>query len=403
MAASTIPNSAGPGSSVELSPVTIAVRDKVIEKFADQPLDEMNESVKALLSKEEDEQKRLGILAARVYILRQRILNIAEADPDRVVTGASPKPQDLAGAGSGDIGETETAASEWTRLRILEDCEVNGVRFPKTVIIDVKSADAERLVENGKAELIEEREPAPAAEGLAEAEVEATPEAPAEAPDEEAAPAAVEAQFEDTASADDQPEEAAVEAAPDAEETTSEADDPSAMLAALSDEPAAQDDLADDDAADESATAEQEDSASGESVIEAPSAAEVTAALEALGAGGSEDTDDSDEDVPAEDAADVAAELASLSAALGSSEGAEETSDDAAEVAAALEAASAAMAAGPSNTDISNLPAAGEEQDDEDEGGDKPAGWFEAQQNAEKAGRGEDTAEDGDSQDNDKS
>ena len=65
MAASTIPNSAGPGSSVELSPVTIAVRDKVIEKFADQPLDEMNESVKALLSKEEDEQKRLGILAAR--------------------------------------------------------------------------------------------------------------------------------------------------------------------------------------------------------------------------------------------------------------------------------------------------------------------------------------------------
>ena len=69
MAASTIPNSGGPGSSIELSPVTIAVRDKVIEKFADQPLDEMNESVKQLLSKEEDEQKRLGILSgARLYI-----------------------------------------------------------------------------------------------------------------------------------------------------------------------------------------------------------------------------------------------------------------------------------------------------------------------------------------------
>ena len=66
MTASTIPNSAGPGSSVELSPVTIAVRDKVIEKFTGQPLDEMNNSLKALLSKEEDEQKRLGILAARV-------------------------------------------------------------------------------------------------------------------------------------------------------------------------------------------------------------------------------------------------------------------------------------------------------------------------------------------------
>ena len=400
MAASTIPNSAGPGSSVELSPVTIAVRDKVIEKFADQPLDEMNESVKALLSKEEDEQKRLGILAARVYILRQRILSIAEADPDRVISGTSPKPKDLGSAESVDTGETETAASEWTRLRILEDCEVNGVRFPKTVIIDVKSADAERLVENGKAELIEESEPAPVAP---EAAAEAAPEAEIDAPAEDAEPAAAETQTEDAAPADDQPEEAAAEPADDADLSTTEADDPSAMLEALSDEPSADSDPVSDDAADEPAIDTQEESASGEAVIEAPSAAEVTAALEALGAGGSDDTGDTDGDESAEDAADVAAELAALSAASDSPEGAEETSEDAAEVAAALEAASAAMAAGPSNTDISDLPAAGAEQDEDEDGSDKPAGWFEAQQNAEKAARGEDTAEDGDNEDNDKS
>ena len=404
MAASTIPNSAGPGSSVELSPVTIAVRDKVIEKFADQPLDEMNESVKALLSKEEDEQKRLGILAARVYILRQRILSIAEADPDRVISGTSPKPKDLGSAESVDTGETETAASEWTRLRILEDCEVNGVRFPKTVIIDVKSADAERLVENGKAELIEESEQAPIApEAAAEAAPEAAPEAEIDAPAEDAEPAAAETQTEDAAPADDQPEEAAAEPADDADLSTTEADDPSAMLEALSDEPSADSDPVSDDAADEPAIDTQEESASGEAVIEAPSAAEVTAALEALGAGGSDDTGDTDGDESAEDAADVAAELAALSAASDSPEGAEETSEDAAEVAAALEAASAAMAAGPSNTDISDLPAAGAEQDEDEDGSDKPAGWFEAQQNAEKAARGEDSAEDGDNEDNDKS
>ena len=404
MAASTIPNSAGPGSSVELSPVTIAVRDKVIEKFADQPLDEMNESVKALLSKEEDEQKRLGILAARVYILRQRILSIAEADPDRVISGTSPKPKDLGSAESVDTGETETAASEWTRLRILEDCEVNGVRFPKTVIIDVKSADAERLVENGKAELIEESEPAPIApEAAAEAAPEAAPEAEIDAPAEDAKPAAAETQTEDAAPADDQPEEAAAEPADDADLSTTEADDPSAMLEALSDEPSADSDPVSDDAADEPAIDTQEESASGEAVIEAPSAAEVTAALEALGAGGSDDTGDTDGDESAEDAADVAAELAALSAASDSPEGAEETSEDAAEVAAALEAASAAMAAGPSNTDISDLPAAGAEQDEDEDDSDKSAGWFEAQQNAEKAARGEDSAEDGDNEDNDKS
>ena len=50
MASATIPNSAGPGSSIQLSDVTIAVRDKVIEKFADESLEKMNESVKMLLN-----------------------------------------------------------------------------------------------------------------------------------------------------------------------------------------------------------------------------------------------------------------------------------------------------------------------------------------------------------------
>ena len=392
MAASTIPNSGGPGSSVELSPVTIAVRDKVIEKFAGQPLDEMNSSVKALLSTEEDEQKRLGILAARVYILRQRIMSIAEGDPERVVTSASPKPKDLAGEEATDAGgDSETTTSEWTRLRILEDCEVNGVRFPKTVIIDVKSADAERLVENGKAELIEESEPAQAV-SEEETEVKAAPEAEINTPAEDAAPSATETQPEVEANSDDQPEEATAEPAADAELSDTETDDPSAMLEALSDEPSAENDALSKEASDEIAIDAQEDTSSGEAVIEAPSAAEVTAALEALGAGNSDDAGDDNEDEKAQDAADVAAELAALSNTSDASDNADETSGDAAEVAAALEAASAAMAAGPSNTDITDLPAAGAEQDDA--GSEKPAGWFEAQQNAEAAKRDEDKSDD---------
>ena len=57
MVATTIPNSGGPGSPHELSPITIAVRDKVIEKFQHEPLDQMNESVKKLLSQETEEKK----------------------------------------------------------------------------------------------------------------------------------------------------------------------------------------------------------------------------------------------------------------------------------------------------------------------------------------------------------
>ena len=151
--ATTISNSGGPGSPTGLSPVTIAVRDKVIEKFQDQPLREMNESLKMLLSKEQDEQKRLGILAARVYILRQRITALADPAPDMVVSAESPSLKDTDATDQVEHEAGDDTSSEWTRLRILEDCEVNGVRFPKTVIIDVKSIDAQRLIDSGNAEL----------------------------------------------------------------------------------------------------------------------------------------------------------------------------------------------------------------------------------------------------------
>ena len=291
MASSTIPNSAGPGSSIELSEVTIAVRDKVIEKFADEPLDKMNESVKMLLNHEQDEQKRLGILAARVYILRQRIAKLSEVDNERVVTSAAPKPEaNTATIESQDAGDEN--ASEWTRLRILEDCEVNGVRFPKTVIIDVKSEDAAKLIENGNAELIEEK-PAEAttdADEGADADASDSIDVPAVQADttEAAAPSTAEAEtaveaVEDVAgdadgSADDLSELAAALAEPADNNTENELSD---LTAALT-EPEAQTETDHDD----DAETDGEDGAEvKEAFIEAPSAAEVTAALEALGAG----------------------------------------------------------------------------------------------------------------------
>ena len=360
MASSTIPNSAGPGSSIELSEVTIAVRDKVIEKFANEPLDKMNESVKMLLNHEQDEQKRLGILAARVYILRQRIAKLSEVDNERVVTSAAPKPEaDTAKTESQDAGDEN--ASEWTRLRILEDCEVNGVRFPKTVIIDVKSEDAAKLIENGNAELIEEKPAeattdvdADAGDAAIAADTVADEGADADAGDsidvpavqadttEAAAPSTAEAEnaveaVEDVAgdadgSADDLSELAAALAEPADNNTENELSD----LAAALTEPEAQTETDHDDDAE---TDGEDRTEVKEAFIEAPSAAEVTAALEALGAG---DTMD-------------------LSAAPPS---------DADTSAAASEDAA---------------PDSDENKDD----GDASGGWFEAQQNAEAASKSE--------------
>ena len=381
MAASTIPKSGGPGSSIELSPVTIAVRDKVIEKFADQPLDEMNNSVKNLLTHEEDEQKRLGILAARVYILRQRIANIAGGEQERVITSASPKADDLmpSDTNATDVATNGAEASEWTRLRILDDCEVNGVRFPKTVIIDVKSEDAEKLISSGKAELAAE-DPAPS-----------TSEA-APSNDQTADPETTDTQAESDRADDNDAVTDAPEVAHTADTDENDSDesdnDPSALSAALEDEPAAETEVEEPQKPEEEAPGAEPEPTS-EAILETPSAAEVTAALEALSGNDTEDEATTSTEAKAtqdavvsednvDEAADVAAELEALSATL-ASEGNENAND-----AAELEAAAAAIAAGPNDPDTSNLPAAGEEKGgNSDDNADKPDGWFEAQQSAE--------------------
>ena len=377
MAASTIPNSGGPGSKVELSAVTIAVRDKVIEKFAAQPLDEMNESVKKLLSKEEDEQKRLGILAARVYILRQRILRIAEDDADRVVGSASPKPDDLASEIDVDL-DLESGTSEWTRLRILEDCEVNGVRFPKTVIIDVKSEDAGRLIENGKAEVIAE-DPVPSDEIANDAGADDTADAGSRAEDD-VEPVAPDASQDDVDVSD---MEVASENAAPADDSD---DDLSALSAALETAPAPEMEI------EAPPTVAEEDEAEGEAVIEAPSAAEVTAALEALSSGADsndEAGDDSGDGAGDDDsAATPAASADDMLAALGGDD------DDAADVAAELEAMSAAFspqedAATDSAGEATEQAADNTDTDEAEADAGEPNGWFKAQQDAEQSARAE--------------
>ena len=378
MAASTISNSGGPGSPTELSPVTIAVRDKVIEKFQDQPLREMNESLKMLLSKEQDEQKRLGILAARVYILRQRIVALSETGAERVVSAASPALQDTEAPNPPDADAGGDTSSEWTRLRILDDCEVNGVRFPKTVIIDVKTEDAQRLIDSGNAELIDETPPTSSeASEPDHASGDGDSELSAMQADMDATPSDMESGTVDETASADSPD---VMTADDAEGETASEDMADTDLPVMETSPVAEQD---DDGAETPAAASTEAMAAvsepvedaKEAVIEAPSAAEVTAALEALSSGS---------DTKAEAPTTATDETEALAAALtdvtpaesAETDATDQDEEEAAAVAAELEAAAAAMGA----------PSASPDTADGDDTS-KPGGWFEAQQNAEKAAK----------------
>jgi len=161
MKSASLSHGAGPGSTITLTAETIRVRDAIIGKFSDKSLQELNSFIETALSTEQDENKRLGILAARVYILRMRMQNIASFNRDPSQTSLSEvTPADLMrGKASPKSGEersdensvSDEAYQEWNELTVIEAGEINGVRIPKGVTITVGIEDARRLVETKKA------------------------------------------------------------------------------------------------------------------------------------------------------------------------------------------------------------------------------------------------------------
>ena len=180
-------NRAGAGSSVLLSPEIVAIRTKLIEACDGKTFADTIEFLKQLLNKEEDEQKRLGILAARVLVLRQRVSHIQEKEDASDTSQFVALTRSVVDDDDEKDTEDEADASDnesWIRVRITENSIVKGVRFPKGVIVDVHHEEADALIEAGKAEVIESSEEKNDAEPDAvntEAEVEAEENTEAEA------------------------------------------------------------------------------------------------------------------------------------------------------------------------------------------------------------------------------
>jgi len=159
----SLQNGGGPGSSISLAPETIKVRNALIEKFTGEPLDEMNHFMNTALAAEKNELRRIGILAARIFLLRTRIANLQDFNRDPSLTDISEinvGALNLGGAniiatddGDDDVTEIEDG---WARLKMTSPGEVQGVRFLSGAIIDAKPEDAKKLIQSGKAIRVDE-------------------------------------------------------------------------------------------------------------------------------------------------------------------------------------------------------------------------------------------------------
>jgi hypothetical protein len=146
---------------IVLSPQIQRVRDSIIKKFADEPLDIMDKFVKDVVDSEKDTVKRLGAMAARVEILRMRLLVISKGESALDIETTSEdiiEDELILEENNNEIVPPVPNLADWVRLRIIENSEINGVRFPKGVVIDVSKEDGDRLLESGKATSAEEDE-----------------------------------------------------------------------------------------------------------------------------------------------------------------------------------------------------------------------------------------------------
>ena len=142
----------------------IELRDQALDKFDYLTLDELSIKIKELSVIETDELNKIALLAARISVLNKRvqaILNDAIVNDNNSNKSANNNNliiKDILNNEKSDIKENPI---EWVRVQIKETTEVNGVRFPEGIQIDVTVEDSIKIVESGKAILIgnEKNEP----------------------------------------------------------------------------------------------------------------------------------------------------------------------------------------------------------------------------------------------------
>ena len=137
-----------------LNPSILQIRNSFLEQFKNEKLENISKKLDQLLDLEKDPLKRIVILASRVDTIRKRIEQIYQDENKR------EKIEENSNEQKEDMSENKTKENEkinpetWIRVIMKESTEVNGVRFPEGIQIDVTEDDSKKLIEAGKAAII---------------------------------------------------------------------------------------------------------------------------------------------------------------------------------------------------------------------------------------------------------
>ena len=141
-----------------LAPSILEIRNSFLEKFKNEKLDIISKKLTQLFDAEKDPVKKIVLLASRVETIRKRIDQIhQDENKTKIIQKISNESsnEDKVVQAEDDTDKNEKSNSEtWIRVIMKESTEVNGVRFPEGIQIDVTEADSKKLIESGKAAII---------------------------------------------------------------------------------------------------------------------------------------------------------------------------------------------------------------------------------------------------------
>ena len=141
-----------------LAPSILEIRNSFLEKFKNEPLDSISKKLTDLFDAEKDPVQKIILLASRIETIRKRIDQIRKDENEVYIIQENSNEsldEEKEVKPENDTEKNEKSNSEtWIRVIMKESTEVNGVRFPEGIQIDVTEDDSKKLIESGKAAII---------------------------------------------------------------------------------------------------------------------------------------------------------------------------------------------------------------------------------------------------------
>ena len=137
-----------------LAPSILLVRNSFLDQFKNEKLENISKKLDQLFDVEKDPVKRIVLLASRVETIRKRIELIYKDDNTKKKITEIPDEKKEETLEKDKEKDEKNNSESWIRVIMKESTEVNGVRFPEGIQIDVTEDDSKKLIESGKAAII---------------------------------------------------------------------------------------------------------------------------------------------------------------------------------------------------------------------------------------------------------